>query len=787
MPSLARHVVLGLLALGAFAPGAVAAAGDPQLRVLSNRADLISGGDALVQVVLPDGAERGNVQVLAGARDVTGAFATQPDGRFVGLVEGLPEGDTRLRAVLGDGRGATLTVTNHPGGGPVTSGPQIQPWKCAAGAQDAQCTRPAKYEFLYKSSAGGGLRAYDPKSPPSDVATTTTDQGKRVPFVVRLEKGTIDRDEYRIAVLYDPARPWNPGAPQPQFNHKLVVFHGASCDTQYNEASAPDVLNETALGRGFATMSTALNNAGHNCNIAVQAEALIMVKERVVERYGDLRYTIGSGCSGGALTQQQVANAYPGVYQGITPACSFPDAWSSAMLYVDYQLLRRYLENPAGYEPGLAWSSDDIEAVEGHPNPVNAVTFNTAIASSGDPSRSCGGVPPEQVYDAKTNPKGVRCSLQDYMVNVFGRRAADGFAGRPYDNVGIEYGRKALEDGVISPAQFADINAKVGAWDIDYNPTAERVAADRPALERVYRSGGVNQGTNLDQVAIIDLRGPDPGAFHDVYRTYVLRARLLREHGTAANQVLWRGQVPLLGDADYTNEAIIAMDGWLAAVEKDTRDVPVARKILEDKPKGLTDRCTDGLPGGMEQSSATCDATVQAYSSARIQAGMPLTDDTIKCELEPLSRDAHRVKFSDAEWAKLVKAFPDGVCDYRRAGVDRTPTVPWLTYEKGPGGQPLGAPPSSAALSGLAAARACTSRRALRITVPRRGRLRSATVFVNGKRSRSLRRAGRGMRRVPVSFGGRRKGTVRVRIVGRTTGGKRVVVQRRYRLCVPRR
>jgi hypothetical protein len=27
-----------------------------------------------------------------------------------------------------------------------------------------------------------------------------------------------------------------------------------------------------------------------------------------------------------------------------------------------------------------------------------------------------------QVYDENTNPTGVRCSLQDYMVNVFGRR-----------------------------------------------------------------------------------------------------------------------------------------------------------------------------------------------------------------------------------------------------------------------------------------------------------------------------------------------------------------------------
>ncbi len=36
---------------------------------------------------------------------------------------------------------------------------------------------------------------------------------------------------------------------------------------------------------------------------------MIMTKEKVVEMLGEIRYTIGSGCSGGSLVQQQVANA----------------------------------------------------------------------------------------------------------------------------------------------------------------------------------------------------------------------------------------------------------------------------------------------------------------------------------------------------------------------------------------------------------------------------------------------------------------------------------------------
>jgi hypothetical protein len=775
-----------LLACGS---GVAAGAESPQIRVLSNRADLISGNDALVEVVPPSGVAANRLRVRTQAGDVTNAFAIRPGGRFMALLQKLPVGENLIMAREPGGAEGRVTIVNHPPGGPVIDGPQIQPWRCFQFAHDAQCNREPGYEFFYKSTSGGALRAYDLSNPPSDVATTTTDQGKTVPYIVRQEKGAIDRDEYRIAVLFDPSKPWAAWAPQDGFNHKLVVMHGASCDTHYQQAAAPDVLNETALSRGFAVMSHALDNAGHNCNILTQAESLIMTKERVIEQYGEIRYTIGSGCSGGALVQQQVANAYPGFYQGITPACSFTDAWSSAMQYVDYVGLRNYFENPSKWGPGVAWGPDDIQAVEGHPNPVNAVTFTEVIPFSGEPTRDCTGVPPAQVYDENTNPKGVRCTLQDYMINIFGRRDPGdwekvekqlgyGFAGRPFDNVGIEYGRKALMNGTITPAQFVDLNVKIGGADIDTTFTAERVEADRPALERVYRSGAVNQGTNLDQVAIIDLRGPDPGAFHDVYRTYAMRARLEREHGHAKNQLLWRGQVALFGDVNYVAQAIVAMDSWLAAVEKDTRKVPLAQKIVEDKPDSVVDRCTDGA--GNERPAAVCDGTVQSYSTPRIEAGMPQADDTIKCDLEPLRREAYApVTFTDAQWAELQKTFPQGVCDYSKPGPDRVPTLPWLTYENGPGGQPLGGPPSSKPVATAGCIKG--SSRTVPISRKIRGeRVRSTRVNANGP-VKLRRKSGRLYAVVDIR---KLKGkTMVLRISRRTASGKLVKTKHTRRVC----
>jgi hypothetical protein len=683
----------------ALVPGAVAGPPVPvTIEVLGNRADLVSAGDALVRLGLPRGVD--GLKVDVDGRDVTTAFAKRPNGHVDGLLTGLRVGKNVVRARTAGGPASTLAITNHPNGGPVFSGKQISPWTCAEGAKDAQCNRPPTYNWLYKSTSGGALRTYDPENPPSDVATTTTDTGAEVPFIVREEVGVLARDEYRVAILFDPAKPSAPWAPQAGFNRKMVITHGASCDTSYEQGTAPSVLQENVLARGYVVMSHALDNSGHNCNIVTQAESLVMTKEKVVEQFGPLRYTIGTGCSGGALAQQHIANAYPGIYQGITPACSFTDSFSSGMQKEDYNLLRRYFENPTRWDPGVAWTPVQMANVNGHPNLANPITFTVVIPDNADPSRSCPGVPDEDVYHHETNPDGVRCSIQDYMINVFGERAGfdDGKAGRAASNVGIQYGLSGLRSGLLTPAQFVDVNVKVGSRDVDGEVQPQRRFADRPALERAYRSGAVNTGKHMDKVAIIDLRGPDPGAFHDVYRTYAMRDRLIREHGHADNQVLWRGQVPLFGDTSFVVQSIFAMDRWLAEVEKDKRNVPLPRKIVDARTKtGIDHRCTNGA--GVDVPAGVCDATVESYSTPRFEAGMPVADDTIECQLKPLRRDDYLpVQFTFEQWAALREVFPHGVCDYTKPGVDKRDTVAWQTYAGVVGGKPLPPAPRSAAV-----------------------------------------------------------------------------------------
>lgn len=716
-----------ILGQGARAGGAV-----PIIHVLSNRADLISGGDALVTVEFPDPADAVSARVSLAGADVTAAFARRANGRFEGVVTGLALGPNELAVTLPDGRGARITITNHPNGGPVFSGPQVQPWTCQAGALDAQCNQPAVYSYLYKSSdpTKTELMAYDPSNPPSDVASTTTDGGVTVPFIVRLETGYQDRDQYKILTLFQPGHGWSPWEPQPQWNHKVLVTHGGGCGASYGSGTAP--LDDysgtlpaspaytqsyvTALGRGFAVMSTALDNNGHNCNLAVQAESLIMAKERLIEQYGEVRYTIGTGCSGGSITQQQVANAYPGaVYDGLVVTCAYPDDLSTGAQFADYHMLRLYFEDPSKWGTGIVWTPAQWAAVEGRPDPLNAIVADEAFFKSAtNPIGDC--VPANARYDPSTNPQGVRCSVLDYMINVLGPRpqtdwtpmekaAGHGFAGVPFGNVGVQYGLDALRKGLITPAQFVDLNAKVGGLDLDANPSPTRITGDSASIANAYRSGGINEANNLSGVAIIDHAGPDPGAAHDYAHTWWMRERLARSQGHYRNHVLWWGPAPLIGDPSWATEAFMAMDRWLAAIEADPSNKPRAEKVLDDKPADVVDRCkyVPGLGAPAVDDACPPPVVQTRYGTPRSVAGDAATSDVAACRLRPLERSDYPLALTPGQWAALQAVFPNGVCDWSQPGVGQQPTVPWLTYQDAAGnvvygGTPLGPPPTSSSL-----------------------------------------------------------------------------------------
>ena len=116
-----------LVLLGA---GSAQAATTLPVHVLSDRANLISGGDALVSIDLPRTVQPSTVKVTVGSTDVTSQFAVRPNHSYEGLVTGLALGTNVLKAEAPGGLSGQATIVNHPIGGPVLSGPQIQPWVC---------------------------------------------------------------------------------------------------------------------------------------------------------------------------------------------------------------------------------------------------------------------------------------------------------------------------------------------------------------------------------------------------------------------------------------------------------------------------------------------------------------------------------------------------------------------------------------------------------------------------------------------------------------------------------
>src|SRR5258706_6344362 len=177
-------LVVGLAAVSGLTPAARAAKVTVtlQIKVLSNRADLISGGDALVEVVLPPRTDPQAVRLDVDGRDVTAAFALRANGRFMGLVSGLKVGANVLSARSKGGSAAAITITNHPIGGPVFAGPQFQPWFCTTDANDLgpaivdACKAPPKNQLFYMpaASVGGPFQPSYPANPPSVVALSTT-------------------------------------------------------------------------------------------------------------------------------------------------------------------------------------------------------------------------------------------------------------------------------------------------------------------------------------------------------------------------------------------------------------------------------------------------------------------------------------------------------------------------------------------------------------------------------------------------------------------------------------
>ena len=571
-------------------------------------------------------------------------------------------------------------------GHPRFSGPYESPFICMtqqAGlgpALDVNCSAPTITTWVYLSTSGTFKPLADPTQRPTDLSQAVVD-GRPVPFIVRVEKGTINRSIYEIARLDDPAG----------WNGRLIYVFGGGCEGGwYIQGSATaGVLNSVMLGRGYATASASLNVFGTNCNDVLAAETMMMVKDRFEAQIGPPAFTIGWGCSGGSYQAHQISDNYPGLLDGIIVGCSFPDVTSATILTVtDASLLQRYFGRST-----LAWTSDQKRAVSGF---AQAAAIDTLAPSAAriDPDANCdASIPPEWRYNATTNPAGARCDVYDHTVNVYGRDPVTGFARRPLDNVGVQYGLGALNAGSITKQQFLDLNEKIGGFDNDGNFVSARTVGDENALQTAHATGRVlYAGAGLAGTPIIDYRAySDLSAGGDVHmkiHSFSTRERLRQTTGQTANHVM------LLEDGRYGSfsltspvlaEALADMDDWLVTLLSDQSNDPPAVKVARSKPGSLVDACYDSSGNKIAEPATiqggACNTLYPTFSTPRLVAGAPVVDNALKCSLKALTPGDYAVTFSSTEWTRLQQIFPDGVCDYSRAGNWQVPLQgTWLSY-----------------------------------------------------------------------------------------------------------
>ena len=456
------------------------------------------------------------------------------------------------------------------------------------------------------------------------------------------------------------------------------------------------MLQAAQLGAGFVVATSSLNIYANNCNDVVSAEAAMMTKELVIERYGPLKYTMGNGGSAASMQQHLLAENYPGLLDGLTTSQVFEDHWTQVQGSLDCRVLMHYfwptspLSQPGPRRRAAQRAVPDRRrrdcrcgaAIPANPDNLcgqKVIAFGADRTELVPTANVACGLTAAQLWNPVTNPTGERCGIADFMRAVFGVTvtpdAPNGKGRLAVDNVGVQYGLAALQRGEITAEQFVDLNAKVGGIDIDGNfvaaahrgrsgRAADRLR-DRPRQQRHAALRTFPRSTTAPAA-----RWTTPASIPPTRRSPTARAWTVPTATTTTRSSGSRARA-----------------GWCRTS---------STRCASGSTPASSPRATPASWPAACEGDLTCNGTWRHYGSPRIAAGGPLSSDVVKCRLKPLARSDYAASFSDAQWATLQATFPTGVCDYSQPGVEqRPPKARWLTFADGPGGRALGAAPAA--------------------------------------------------------------------------------------------
>ena len=500
------------------APMATAADDKLAISVVSSPAAYVSGGDARIEVAVPDGTALGDVSISLNGADVTSAFAADSEGgnQLEGVVTGLPLGPSTLVATMpGPGkstRSAELTLTNNPLQGPIFSGPHQVPFVCATAnnaarmglppiPQSLTCETPTVVSFVYLPATGTTWLPFDPAAPPpaASIRQTTTMDGLTVPMIARWERGVINRFMYSIMML----SPGSQNVATPDFSawNRKALFSfsgGVAIGHTQGAASQGDMRHLVGLSMGYAVLYSSGLRTNTHYNLQLGGETAIMLKDRFVSAYAEPTYTLGVGGSGGAIQQYVYGQNHPGLLDGGVPQYSYPDMVTQTIHVGDCELLEHWMDKKVLANPLSMWRTwVNRTLLEG----MNASATWVSFAAPGVPwtafmpwmppvgSTECingwRGLSPLALNPHFGTAPGYNPALHGPvewthwgdLVNIYGTDA-HGFARSPWDNVGVQYGLAALKSGSITGEQFLDLNANVGSW----KPSHEMVQEGCPFI-----------------------------------------------------------------------------------------------------------------------------------------------------------------------------------------------------------------------------------------------------------------------------------------------------------------
>jgi Tannase-like family of unknown function (DUF6351) len=758
----------------AIAPTAMAAAThDYELEVLSSPPSMVTGGDALVQLTIPRNVPLHKAVLLRNGTDITSTLTLDESARtLTGMVTGLQLGANQLVAESnGRGKGrpvAELTVTNHPVTGPIFSGSQQQPFVCKTQQppqgglgqfplvdnQDGigmrlfqtpgnpgtpvigwskDCSAPTVVDYRYKST-DGSFKALPVGSLPADVAETTLLDGRTVPYVFRRERGTINRFIYAISILSPP--PAGPAAPVDTslWNRRLIYTFDGGVAIGHNQGTLGGSHQyDIGLSKGYAIVHSSGTRTSTHYNLVLGAETAIMTKERFIEGYGVPMYTVGVGGSGGAIQQYVYAQRHPGVIiDAAIPQYSYSDMVTQTIHVGDCELLEHFMDvtdgaNPKwSFWPNRSWL-EGLNASATRPNPYRGGALGNSECVNGwrgltplalNPHFGSAGAGSE-FYDPAVMA-AVKWTHWDDLRNVYGV-GPNGFARVPSDNVGVQYGLRAVKDGNITAAEFLKLNATVGTWKetsdmvqegCPFFPTfgcltppldfwsrrnmrlspdggatpAPRRTGDMAAANAAYTSGIVFRG-DID-IPVIDWRHYLEAELdmHHSHQSFATRKRMLNFDGDASNQVVWFTDARPNGRmSDQTPLAFEVMDQWMANIRARPED-----GVAGNKPAQAVDSCfttggtlmyaaADAWDGILNSRPAgPCTQAFPLHATSRIVSGGPIEGSIFKCALKPVATALADGTYAPwvpgaADVTRLEQIFPTGVCDYSKPDVGRPP------------------------------------------------------------------------------------------------------------------